>query len=792
MDPVLTRPDESQVARDGWRLKKNDFFFFLIFAAALAFLFRDILFTSRIFFYRDSTVVEIPTRVMAARELRAGRFPLWTEAYGNGQPYFANPKHALLYPSTLLYLILPFAAAFKLHYLIHFLIGWAGVFLLIRSFRLSGAASFLGATIFVFSGVYLSCVEFYNHVAALAWMPWILLLLNGSRLRGWKPLAGLSLLWALMILAGTPFVAVITGISAAVMILLRSVLWKRKAGLILVSLILAVLLTAAQLLPSLEQLQISRRAERQTQAWSFEPLQMVNLGIADIFGIDRRPGHNDFWGGHLFDRQSPLFYSVYIGFGALFLALLGLGRPLDRRRLTWLILLGIFFLMALGTHTFLFGFWKKLPLLSSIRYPVKYLIGFILSISLLAAYGYDRLFGDFPPRTRRPLQMLALSIGIFGIFLILRKPLLGLLRDIFVITKEQSMADLGGALIRGLGGMVLFSLVIWLGARFRGRTARGIRYGVLALVMIDLIGANGGINPTVPSAYFSEPVLTRGWNKPLLLHRTDDLPDDLFWNDEETVTRNQYIRQSLVPFVGIPYDVRYLLCKDFYILYSVDQLRVMHFLKHALPRLKVKLLASLGCDLYISHHPLRHLPVDKVAAAGYTVSVQRIPDKLPRVRLVHNLVRADTLERRLEIFESKEFDPGTGAIVPGAFEGGGAGAVEDRISRVAEVRDRPGESEYRVESDRPGVLVMAGNYDPDWKAWVDGERTPVWPVDLVSRGVGVPAGDHRVRMRYAPASVSRGLGISLAGWVLFIGLLIFLGLRERRARGDIARRIFRD
>ena len=158
--------------------KKKDLLFFSLFLVLFLVTFREFFFTGRVFFERDTTVVELPARKLITTLLKEGNFALWTDAYGNGQPFLANPKNTVFYPATWLYLILPFFTAFRLYYFIHVVLGWLGLYGLGKSYSLSEKAAFLGASLFAFSGMYLSSFEFYNHIAALAWMPWILLLLN--------------------------------------------------------------------------------------------------------------------------------------------------------------------------------------------------------------------------------------------------------------------------------------------------------------------------------------------------------------------------------------------------------------------------------------------------------------------------------------------------------------------------------------------------------------------------------------------------------------------------------------
>jgi hypothetical protein len=79
---------------------RKDLLFFLLFLVLFLFVFKNFLFTAGIFFERDSTLVEIPARQLCVKLMKEGNFALWTDAYGNGQPFLANPKNAVLYPGT--------------------------------------------------------------------------------------------------------------------------------------------------------------------------------------------------------------------------------------------------------------------------------------------------------------------------------------------------------------------------------------------------------------------------------------------------------------------------------------------------------------------------------------------------------------------------------------------------------------------------------------------------------------------------------------------------------------------
>jgi len=431
--------------------KKKDLLSFLLFLILFLFTFREFFFTGRVFFERDTTVVEIPARRLTVALLKEGNFALWTDAYGGGQPFLANPKNAVFYPATLLYLVLPLFAAFKLYYFIHVILGWLGLYYLCKSYSLPEKAAFLGASLFAFSGMYLSSFEFYNHIAALAWMPWVLLLLNrGPRAgSGRSRFVPLAVLWALLILAGSPEIIILTALLAAAQSFLKPGEWKKRLAAAALPFAAACLLSAVQLAPSFEMLAQTGR-EAQSIAWPLDILQLPNLPFPGVLGNDREPGHHDFWGWHLFDRHFPLYYSLYMGFGALLLFLFALRRPWDRKRRVFLGAFGLFFLLACGRYSPFFFLYRLTPFLSSIRYPVKFFLGSVFCLCILAAVGLDDLTARRPPNRKTARLMAAaaaLSLAVFSVF---KGSIISFINALLIIEKSSSLRALGLSIGIGL------------------------------------------------------------------------------------------------------------------------------------------------------------------------------------------------------------------------------------------------------------------------------------------------------------------------------------------------------
>ena len=70
------------------------------------------------------------------------------------------------------------------------------------------------------------------------------------------------------------------------------------------------------------------------------------------------------------------------------------------------------------------------------------------------------------------------------------------------------------------------------------------------------------------------------------------------------------------------------------------------------------------------------------------------------------------------------------------------------------------EAHIRVASEAPGLLVLNDSFEVGWEATLDGVETEILPVNVIARGVWIPAGEHAVHMRYRPPGLAAGTGLS--------------------------------
>jgi hypothetical protein len=86
---------------------------------------------------------------------------------------------------------------------------------------------------------------------------------------------------------------------------------------------------------------------------------------------------------------------------------------------------------------------------------------------------------------------------------------------------------------------------------------------------------------------------------------------------------------------------------------------------------------------------------------------------------------------------------------------------------------QPTRVRLRTRHTRPGFLVTSDAHYKEWRAAVDGRRVGIHHVNLLFRGVCVPAGEHVVEFRYRAFALERGA--VLAGVAALGGLGALVG-----------------
>lgn len=121
-----------------------------------------------------------------------------------------------------------------------------------------------------------------------------------------------------------------------------------------------------------------------------------------------------------------------------------------------------------------------------------------------------------------------------------------------------------------------------------------------------------------------------------------------------------------------------------------------------------------------------------------------------------------------------DFDPLSDTVVATSDLLPTVGA-DAKIVRV--LRDEPAFCEIEVETPAPTLLVRAVCYDPDWRVLVGGQPAPLLRADFLMQAVVVPGGRHRVAWEYRPSRAP--LYAAIAGRAAWLVVWLFWLLRGR-------------
>ena len=154
-------------------------------------------------------------------------------------------------------------------------------------------------------------------------------------------------------------------------------------------------------------------------------------------------------------------------------------------------------------------------------------------------------------------------------------------------------------------------------------------------------------------------------------------------------------------------------------------------------------------------------------------SLETNPSGLPRMfapPVVSAAVSKDEAAARLATL-----DPAQEAVVEGM-----AAMPHNGSARVTITGYEGDLYRAKVEAAQPALVRIAAPYFPGWRAEIDGRAVPIVPVDVALMGLVVPAGNHELVVRYRSNRFAAGLAISIVGWLMALGGLVW-GFRRAAA-----------
>jgi hypothetical protein len=336
-----------------------------------------------------------PVRDWGFDQLRQGRIPLWNPHISCGTPFLGDAQTGLLYPLNWPALYMSTAAGINWTIAVHILLAGLLMYLWVRHHGVSRLAGILAGSIYMFCGAYFFKIlaSHLTFICAGAWVPLVLWSVDRIFATGqvrWSLIGGLGA--AMQILAGGSQYAFYTGLAAALYALFNLTRhrdrWLPVLGGGLVMALLAVLLSAGQIIPALAATAESTRADgfdfAAAARGDMRPLVFLTLLCPYLFGHTDFSVFRDLWGIHQLQMN--------VGAVGLMLTCYSIVCVESRRRRFGLTLIVILCLIALGHYTPVFRFlYEHVPPFREFRVVAR--IGLFANafMALLAALALDKL-----------------------------------------------------------------------------------------------------------------------------------------------------------------------------------------------------------------------------------------------------------------------------------------------------------------------------------------------------------------------------------------------------------------
>lgn len=727
----------------------------------------------------DTLRMEFGTDSFVSQWLARGQLPLWDPTIFSGRPLLANGHSCLLYPVKLLFqLTCPPWLSHNLRLLFHLTLGSCMAYRFLGIWVKTPAAAALGAVTWMYNASVLALLEFQIFVSVHAWLATSLYFLERLvRKRDRFSFLGLSLAAAMMLECGHVQACLIAagflfayGLSR-IALLDSDSRWTRLAlGLALtLAALLALALSAPQWLPVWELFSLSGRTGSASAEFHWENL--LTLGLPELLGS---PTHQFVWARHYSSLNTPYETLAAPGLVALQFVLLA---PRHRHRgLAWFC--GI---LAAGTLTLV----MVEPLRQLLGAPfqavnVTRLIFVLVPCGgILAGLGADVAWQERRMFWRLLVPPALATLVVFGLCWVIQsrgafyhqllasflenKPFLGCMPSYVGIQAftERAVHEAqmfywpwNPAFAIPLVCSWSNACLWWLRSRSRVIPAAA----VLGLIIVELLSFGWRWNPTMArqDLYPVTPSLRELQQSQRVLGVTNGPPPGLL---------TAYGIRDAGGYDALYPGIYRLLFSQL----TTSQMPAYHILMVLTPSPDfLRWIAILGVDTLYSD-PINPPPTP----AGWTrqdfpgLVLMHNPEPTPRIRLVRDYRVAD-IATTMEILASAEFLPKQQICVLRGWDshpprpGPASGQVDWLL-------DTPNHQVLAVETPENAIVVMTDQYFPGWECWVDGQPGQIQRANLAQRAIAVPAGKHRLELRYRPRSLRSGLrlaGLAILALVL--------------------------
>ena len=738
----------------------------VIIVLVVGIFFRDILLQNA-FFWEDFIFQYYAFRDFAAVSLAHGTLPLWNPYTFSGMPFQADIQTALFYIPNLLLTLFVNGERLSFYWVevmivAHFVIAGVSMYFFAKEIGQEKPYALFSAAAFTLSGFMIMQVIHQTFVCQVAWLPLILLCLRRTLLR--KSVVSMVLTALILghaILAGAPqftvyiFLLILFYFLFEWMGSVRGMGWKSTLPLVPLAagvVVLAVALTAIQLLPTLELAPLSRRATitfENSSEGSFRWEQMITLIAPKYFGASGAIEHT-----YAFPERYWSYWEtcIYVGILPLVTAAIALLQWRKNRYVSFFAIIALFgFFYCLGDNFILHSFFFHIiPGFDKFRVPGRMSLFMTMAVSVLSGFGLRYAVQEISQNSRHVWKFVGIVFGCGLLVLILAQSgFLQVMSNANAIQDNHEKAVQSASTAFGLliGASILLFLIM------RQRTLGVLATLVLVgfhVVDMNLFGFDQNNGRMSPDQYYS---------------RTVQLVDEL-----KAEGKQEYFRIN-------SRDGGYMILDRNQGM--VDRV----FLLEGYTPLGLQRSYPPGHSTDAVYGLLNAKYRIEVNRSNGAMSLRQAEAYVPRAFVVYDDTVISDEAAAKSYMESAEFNPlRTVMFEQDPHLSLAARTAEPKAPTIASITAYDlNEIHLAVTSDQNGVLVLSEINYPGWNAYVNDVKTPVYQANWSLRAVPIPQGATQVVLKFEPKSFTHGVFITLGTIVLSVVLIAGSLLKRRRA-----------
>lgn len=744
-------------------------------------------------------------RAYGFSEMAKGEIPLWNPHQFTGYPFLESMQSSLFYPLNFLFIVLPTNWALVFTVVIHLFLAWWFMFILLRNWLDDPLAAFVGALVFALSGPITAHI-YAGHITYLNAYVWLPIIVHFYRL-GFKHHKIIYYIFAgafsgVLFLTGYPqiflFMAYII-VVYAIYEIAKLLFYKKtnEAGTGVLHLVLSgvicILISAVQLFPSLLFTRFSGReggvSEEFATSFSMPPENIFTLLMPHILGDGVHALPNTavaYWGRWLSWEIMP-----YAGIFCFLCFVLAFTFKNNKLRVLGVLML-VALICALGQYGSLYSYvYHYLPGFNLFRVPGRFLVPFVFGGALLVGlFLKESKSNEFLKSALKPLLIISglIWVLVFTLLLILsdeKEGVSSFWRTVVAFSAQYDKAHLEPlpidqvAFLQGSYAQVKHSLLVCLGMMTlilgflfvskHQNNARFFRVGLCILMTIDLL-------------LFSHRYFVGG--KDPITKLPSEIVAKIQSNPQTRIASKldtEYL--SVGSLAGIShvggYDPAQLKVYSEFVNVlsdrkSSDELVIAEPIKpgNLLPLLSVKYLL-------LPKDATKYPHAEKVGTFE-NIDLYQLQRTVPRAYFVKGSTVIEEKEKRLQALKESYLQNQRVILqskpkIPFSIED----VEKDTITWV---KDSPHEIQLKLETKHPRMLVLTDAYYPLWQVHINKQKSEIFPVNHLFRGVIVPAGSSDVIFSYNKKPFYMSFGLTVLGLLIVIVACLFYLYQKRSSR----------